>query len=469
MKRYKVLVGGVSKDSIDSYVSSIDFDKKLAKYVAMVMLAHLKNLVNSHLITIETAKKISYELIKIIETEGRRLYEWIEKREEKFEDVFEALEIYLFSVVGEDAGRIAIGRSRNDHISAVLRLSIRDHMIKLLLKLLDLREAFIDKSNKYRETLFPFFTHAQLAQCGSATLYFLTYEYTFSNVWKILLELLELVNQNPLGSGASAGTSVPLNKDVFAKLLCFDSTPLPPYYATGSRLFMLSVASIFTILMTEIGRFVEDMMIMNNIVPHGLEVPREHISTSSIMPHKRNLVTLEIARAKVSRAIGLLTALLSSYKSVPYGYNLDFQEMNIYFYELVKDLDSTLEIITDFIKGLEINSDAINKYLSDKPCWSSDIIEYISINTNIPVRNLYARLAEALQEYWRNNTDPLKSFLKSYGLELADVWKIVKQKPIEKELDVLMNLARERIARDYERVKQINTVLMQCSEELIKI
>ncbi|MEM2229901.1 MAG: lyase family protein, partial [Ignisphaera sp.] len=168
MKRYKVFVGGVSKDSIDSYVSSIDFDRKLAKYVAMVMLAHLKNLVNSHLITIETAKKISYELIKIIETEGRRLYEWIEKREEKFEDVFEALEIYLFSVVGEDAGRIAIGRSRNDHISAVLRLSIRDHMIKLLLKLLDLREAFIDKSNKYRETLFPFFTHAQLAQCGSA-------------------------------------------------------------------------------------------------------------------------------------------------------------------------------------------------------------------------------------------------------------------------------------------------------------
>lgn len=469
MKRYKVIAGGVLKDSVDRYVSSIDFDKKLVKYVAMVVLVHVKELTNDGFIHTDIAKKIVSELLKIIETEGKYLYDWIEKREEKFEDVFEALELYLHNIVGEDAGRIALGRSRNDHIAAVLRLAIREHVIKILNKLIDIRKKFIDKSIKYKDSLFPFFTHAQLAQCGSAAHYFLAYEHAFSVIWKMIFNSLDYLNQNPLGSGASIGTSISINKKFLSNLLCFDSTPIPPYYATGSRLFMLYVASVTTMLMTEIGRFIEDIMILNNIIPQGIEIPMHHISTSSIMPHKRNLVTLEISRAKVSKVIGDLMSLLSAYKSVPYGYNLDFQEMNNYFYNLIEETENVLNIFEDFLNGLEINNKIISEYLDNKPCWSSDVIEYLSIKENIPVRILYIELAKAFQEYHKDLGKSLDIFFRSHNLEQNKVWEILKQKPVEKELSDMIKLSLDKLDKDYEAMNQLQNILTRCNEELINM
>ena len=468
MKRYKQIVGGRIHDLVESYVSSIDFDRNIAKYVAMVMLAHVKELARIGVMPTGAVKAIAQKLVGIINTDGESLYEWISKQGEKYEDVFEALEIYLYNVVGPEAGYIALGRSRNDHIAAVLRLAIRDKVVELLFKILEIRKVLIAKSQENKEVLFPFFTHAQVAQCGSAAIYFLSYEQAFSDLWRIVFYALGFLSQNPLGSGASAGSILQISLDSISKNLCLDAQPLPPYYATGSRLFLLYTASALAMVMAEVGRFVEDMIMLNNVVPQGVKFPEDHISTSSIMPHKRNPVTLEIARAKVSKVLGVLAALFSLYKAVPYGYNLDFQEANVYFFDMVKEVLNTIEILKDFISKIELDAEALRKYISDKPCWSSDVAEYIAIKENRALREVYVELAETLKLAMKGDSTAISGFLSNHELDFEAIDSVIKMKPVEKNIDVLIGMAEKHFNEDSEKVKQVYSELTSCNEMLIR-
>ncbi|MEM0250381.1 MAG: lyase family protein [Desulfurococcaceae archaeon] len=468
MRKYKFFVGGESKEVTDRYVSSLDFDKVLAKYVAMVMLAHVKELAKKGVVGVEPAKRVAKELVDIARSNGEKLYSWVKSKGEMYEDVFEALEAYLHDAVGPEAGRIAIGRSRNDHVAAALRLALRDKLLEILVKLLELRGILVGKALEYRGVLFPFFTHGQVAQCGNASIYFLSYEKAFADICALMTQGLNLLNQNPLGSGAAAGTIVKLNTGELSKNLCFSPEPLPPYYATGSRLFLLYMASLLAMVMAEVGRFAEDSMLLTTTIQRGVRIPRNHISTSSIMPHKRNLVTLEIARAKASKVIGVLTSLLAAYKSVPYGYNLDFQEMNIYFFEALNDVTNTLDVVKDFVGGLELDGEGIKASLIDKPCWSSDLIEYIAIDTGIPVRELYMELARVLQVSMTEHAEQLEEFLAKYGVDWVNAWMLYKLKPVEEVLGEMIDSAERRLQDDLEMVKHLSSNLSQCSRVLVE-
>ncbi|MEM1561349.1 MAG: lyase family protein [Ignisphaera sp.] len=463
--RYRAFLGD-SKSFIEDYISSLDFDKRLTKYVAMVMLAHVKVLENSGHIPKEYVQDIAKELIDIVKTDGEKIYKWIEEKKVKFEDIFEAIESYLYDVVDGGAGYIALGRSRNDHVAAVLRLYARDALYNILYNLIELRKALLEKASEYRSTIFPFFTHQQLAQCGSAALYFLSYEYALSTVWRYLLQLLDILSENPLGSGAAAGTVVPLDIGLLSKYLCFKQSVLPPYYATGSRLFLLSLVSGIVLFMGELSRMAEDLISMNGIIPYAIEFPVEHISTSSIMPHKRNLVTLEIARSKISKIVGLYTSMLSIYKSIPYGYNLDLQELNRIFMDIVSDTITTLNVFVDIIKGIKINEDKIIKYVEDKPCWSSDVVEYIAITKGKPVREIYFQIARQLKSY-RQNGDTLSKILLNIGIQPNNVWNIIKSRPIEMYIKKMIEGAWRILEEDRKLVKDSLESIESCRAELI--
>jgi argininosuccinate lyase len=468
MDRYKVLVGGEIAEPIDRYTSSFEFDKLIAKHVAKVMLIHVINLLKKGILERDVAKPIVKELLDIMESDGEKLYQWAKEKKKVFEDIFEAVEIYLYDVVGPSAGSIAVGRSRNDHIATVLRLYLRDRVLSILRKIIQLRRTLIKKAVEYRNTLFPFYTHAQLAQCGSASLYFLTYEQALADIFQMLKLSLGFLGQNPLGSGASAGAMVFMDLDLVSEDLCLRTDLLPPYYLTGSRLFLLYILSILTLLMSEIGRFVEDVMLFTNAFPQGLEIPRQHISTSSIMPHKRNLVTLEIARAKVSKVLGFFTGSIAIYKSLPYGYNLDFQELNMVSFEILRDVEETLDVVENFLANLKLVDEGIKKYLDGKPCWSSDLIEYIAISTKKPLRELYAELAKVFQQYLSGDAESLKNFLAKYRLDETVFSSIYRLRPFEKMLDNVIEQYLNRLSIDENEVEQVLLYLRSCSEMLIK-
>ncbi|MEM4627628.1 MAG: hypothetical protein QXX37_05005, partial [Ignisphaera sp.] len=200
--------------------------------------------------------------------------------------------------------------------------------------------------------------------------------------------------------------------------------------------------------------------------PYAIEFPVEHISTSSIMPHKRNLVTLEIARSKISKIVGLYTSMLSIYKSIPYGYNLDLQELNRIFMDIVSDTISTLNVFIDIIKGIKINEDKIIKYVEDKPCWSSDVVEYIAITKGKPVREIYFQIARQLKSY-RQNGDTLSKILLNIGIQPNNVWNIIKSRPIEMYIKKMIEGAWRILEEDRKLVKDGLESIESCRAELI--
>ncbi len=464
--RYRVFIGG-SKDFIESYISSLDIDRTIARYAASVLLAHLYALMRNGVVDKDSGREIAKELIDIIKSDGEKLYRWIEKKKIVFEDVFEAIEAYLHEVVDNGAGYIAIGRSRNDHVSATLRLLARDLIMRFLNELLELRRILLEKAIEYRNILFPFFTHQQLAQCGSSAIYFISYEYALKNAWNSIINTLQYLKENPLGSGPAAGSMIFLDRDILSRSLCIERDIIPPYYATGSRFFLLHGALTVISALSEVGRLIEDFMLIANTIPKALDIPREHLATSSIMPHKKNIVTLEISRAKIKKIIGLTNSLLNIYTSIPYGYNLDLQEMNSIFIGIMGEAISILQVLNDFVRGVRINEDAIIEYVRDKPCWSSEVVEYIAYTRKRPVREVYMYLSKQFKDYRYGDIDTLHNIISGLGLSPNDIWNIIKNKPVENYIKIMIENSWKKLENDRTLLNNISEELQKCTAVLI--
>ncbi|MGC8752695.1 MAG: lyase family protein [Fervidicoccaceae archaeon] len=464
--RYRRYIGE-TKDYIEEYFSSLKDDKNLIKYITMVMIAHVKTLMKQRVIPKEHGEAILSKLMEVIRSDGELLYKWIEMNSASYEDAFEALEAYLYSVSNVSAGYMAIGRSRNDHIATVLRLYLRDNIIGILRKLLEIREIFLYKAEELKSIIFPFFTHEQVAQCGSASIYFMSYEQTLANLWKLLFQGIELLEENPLGSGAASGSLVEMDREHIGDMLCLDKAVLQPYYATGSRLFALHYLNLLSLVMLEFSRFAEDMILLNSLVPNSLNIPKEHIATSSIMPHKRNLVTMETIRANSSKASGLSFIAQSIYKRLPYGYNLDFQGINDALIDSLDAVQKTLDVVKDFVKGLTINENAIRKYIEDKPCWSSDLVEYIALKSGKPAREVYMVLSKLFNDCKAIDSDCISNALSHFDFSFDTISNIIKNKPIEANIEELLEEAQERLENDKDNVVKTSLSVEKCISKLL--
>lgn len=464
--RYRIFIGQ-TKDFVEKYFSSLENDRKIVKYIVMVMLAHVKTLMRQGIIPTSHGEEIVKILKDLAKSDGELLYKWIEQSKNSYEDAFEALEAYLYEFTEADAGYIAIGRSRNDHIATVLRLYLRDSIIETLNTLLDVRESLLRKATELRNVIIPFFTHGQVAQCGSASTYFISYEHALANIWKLLYQGLDLLRENPLGSGAASGSIINLDRESAGAMLCLDSSPIPPYYSTGSRLFILHYLNTLSLLMLELSRLAEDMIFLNSLIPNALKVPVEHIATSSIMPHKRNLVTMETVRANAAKVCGLAFGAQSIYKGLPYGYNLDFQEINNVAMQSIDIVQKTLNIIKDFINGLSIDENLVQKYIEDKPCWSSDLVEYIALASGKPAREVYLNLAKLFKDCGSIDSVCISKVLSHFNLTLENIWNMVKNKPVEINIKKMLEDAWTRLERDRSNIKNVSLAIEKCTSILL--
>lgn len=457
--RYRSFLGD-SKLLVEKYTSSLEQDKLIAKHIGMVLLSHFKSLEAKGLIPKgEESNKLANILKEIIQKGAKNVYEWIEREGRVFEDFFEAVEAYLHKEVGPIAGYLALGRSRNDHVATVLRLFAREKIIEVLSKLLELRRITLEKAIEHKEAIIPYFTHRQIAQGGPASIYFLSYEHTFTLLWQLLLSSLSLINENPLGSGPAAGSMIEPDFNKLSETLCLSNEPMPPYYATGSRLFLIYPLSIMVSLLSELSRFAEDMLILNITIPNGVVPPVEHVATSSIMPHKKNLVTMEITRANAYKAIGLMTSIISLYSSLPYGYNLELQEINWLFSEAVNKTLEVIDVLTDFIRGIKIDGEQIERVLAQKPCWSSELVEELSRKMGKPAREVYFEVARALK-----NAKSYQDVLISYGVNPLHLFK---DKYVGRYVDELLNRYREALKYDTEKLNDVIELINKCTERLL--
>lgn len=368
---------GSKEDDVIKYTSSINSDKEILQQVKLVMKAHVIELYFQKIIGKEECRKI----LSAIDS--------FNSIPDGYEDVHEALEDHVIKNA-ENAGEwIGFGRSRNDHVATALRLKAREELIELLEGINSLRELLLEKAKGYKETLFPSFTHLQFAQPTTFAHYLLYIEEELSSRWSILFEILKNLNKSPLGSGAIVGSSVKLDREREAELLGFDGMVINTLSASSSRADLISFVMEVTNLMLVLSRIAEDIVVYSTL---GLvKLPDTHVSTSSLMPQKRNPVTMEILRAKVGEAIGYLNSVMSIYKSLPSGYNLDLQEMNKYYWQSVKNAKEAINVLGSLFGGITVNYKDL-----DPSMLATDEAEKLSSN-GITYRKAYFEVAQKIR------------------------------------------------------------------------
>ena len=392
MTLYREALLGRTTEEILGFISSIDEDRLIVVEVIEVLITHVKHLTSKGLIPKDAGDKV-LKVLKDLLNDNEVLFKV------KAEDIHEAIEKYLRDVVGEDAGWIALGRSRNDHVATALRLKTRKILLQYIDKLLRIRKSLLDKSCKYVETPLPLTTHLQVAQLSTVA-HYLTYieemlrEYTDM----IFYVLGSVVNKSPLGAGAVAGTTVPLDRYELASMLGFNDVVGNTLLATGSRDFIAITASVITSLITSLSRIAEDFIIWSTPQFNYVEPPPQHLATSSMMPHKKNLVTMEVLRALSGEVIGHLTAILSILKANPSGYNLDLQEINKHLLTLLTTTLEALVIFEDFIKNVEFNANTLSNEVIKYSLIITDIAEQVAIKCGKPYREVHREVASVLRD-----------------------------------------------------------------------
>lgn len=347
------LKGSLDKHAL-AYLSSMDEDTLLLYYDIVGSEAHSIMLYEQGLITREELAKI----LQALESAKSISMDDLRGMKEQYEDVHEALEAYVVSRAGMDAGgKMHTARSRNDQVALDLRMKVRDDITGIESAILDLIDALLAKASVCMDAVMPMYTHLQHAQIGSFSHYLLAYaDMLFRDIDR-LESCYARVNLSPLGSSAIGGTSLPVNRERVASLLGFDGIVENSIDATSSRDFLLEFCSSLCITMLDLSRVAEDIVLWSSSEFNYIELPDELSSTSSVMPQKKNPCPLELMRARASTVLGLLTAIMSIVRSLPSGYSRDLQESKRIAFDAFKITYESLIIMREIVAGLIVKKE----------------------------------------------------------------------------------------------------------------
>ena len=314
---------------------------------------------------------------------------------EGFEDIHEALEFFLKEKIGEDAYWQNLGKSRNDQVVTAIRLRAREELVFLISKVLDVIEALIRVIEERGDKPFVLNTHFQPAQPSTFGHYLGSFVEQLLDAVEVGFEALSRINLSPLGSGAVAGSTVTLNRAREASRLCFEGIVCNSLYATHTRDFFIDVFSFLIRLAASFKRFANDLFYLSHPLIKAVNVPKDHLATSSMMPHKANPATMEVLRARLDRVIGLFTSFYATYTSLTSGYNLDMQELTPLLWEAIDIVKEATHVIESLVPGLDVGEGV--RELLKLPITASDKAEEMSVEGKIPFRKAYFEVAEKLK------------------------------------------------------------------------
>ncbi len=351
----KILHGGrlsSVREDVAKFTSSRKDDERLATAVVDINKAHVIMLIEQKIIQQQDGAKI----LKALANQSNV------KLDPSAEDVHMAVEEAVLKETGSDVGgNLHIAKSRNDQVTTAIRMELRKELIDLMLKTLEMQTSLLNTASKHVDTVILEYTHLQAAQPVTFGHYLLSYVQGLQRDFERLLDAYDRVNLCPLGAGALATTSFPINRKRTAELLGFNSVLENSIDAVGSRDFILETQAALTLLAINLSRLAEDLIIWSSQEFGTVELPDDFTSTSSIMPQKKNPEVLEVIRAHASYALGDFVASTAAVKSLPSTYNLDFQEVTPKLWATIDNLSQSLSIFTQLIPNLKISSNVENK------------------------------------------------------------------------------------------------------------
>lgn len=345
------LNGKMTGDAAE-FTSSLNFDRRIFQADILCNQAHTTMLKEQGIIPSDVADKILGALNQL-EDEGIDALEM----DDSVEDIHMALENYITSKVGEVAGFMHTGKSRNDQVATDLRLVLKEELEYIQTDLLKFISIILYRAQEHTETIMVGYTHLQHAQPTTFAHHLLSYANALKRDYERVKDAYKRVDMCPLGSAALTTTSFPINRERTCELLGFSDLLENSIDGVSSRDFISETVSVISILCTTLSKICEELIIWSTYEFGMVDIAGEYSSTSSIMPQKKNPDVAEIARAKTAGVYGDLMAILSILKSLPQSYNRDLQELTPHLWSAVDNSHAILNITADMFSTIEFNRD----------------------------------------------------------------------------------------------------------------
>jgi len=371
------LWGGRFRKEIDktmqAFIASIYFDKKLVKYDILGSIAHAKMLGKRKIITRDEADKIIKGLKDILS----QIKDGSLTVDNQAEDIHTWVENSLREKIGEIAGKLHTARSRNDQVALDERMYLRDEIRTIQQNLDALQEALIFIARKHLGMIMPGYTHLQHAQPLLFSHYLLAYFFKFNRDRERLEDLYKRVDILPLGSAALGGTSYPIDRQYLAKQLNFNDISHNSLDAVSDRDFIIEFLSGSAMIMLHLSCLSEEIILWSSQEFDFIELDDSFCTGSSIMPQKKNPDAAELIRGKSGRVYGHLMTLLTVMKALPLAYNHDMQEDKEPLFDSVELLKNSLIIMSGMIRTLQVKSENMRNSLKGDFSNATEVADYL--------------------------------------------------------------------------------------------
>lgn len=372
-----------------NFNASITFDRKFYKQDIEGSIAHVTMLGKQGILTNEEAQDIIKTLKEIqSEVENGTL-----EISSEYEDIHSFVEATLIDRLGDTGKKLHTGRSRNDQVALDMRLYTRQEVMATDALLEELLNVLLRIMEENTETIMPGFTHLQKAQPITLAHHMGAYFEMFKRDRQRLRDIFERMNYCPLGSGALAGTTYPLDRDYTAELMGFYGPTLNSMDGVSDRDYLIEFLSALSTIMMHLSRFSEEVIIWNSNEYQFVEIDDAYSTGSSIMPQKKNPDIAELVRGKTGRVYGALVSLLTTMKGIPLAYNKDMQEDKEAIFDAVDTVKMCLNAFTPMIDTMTVLKDNMRNAAAKGFINATDCADYL-VGKGLPFRDAYKATGE---------------------------------------------------------------------------
>ena len=367
-----------------NFNASIMFDKRFYAQDIKGSIAHVTMLAKQNILTEEEKKQIIDGLNGILnDVEEGKL-----EISDKYEDIHSFVEATLIDRIGEPGKKLHTGRSRNDQVALDMKLYTRDEIGEINELVKGLLQAILHVMEENTETIMPGFTHLQKAQPITLAHHMGAYFEMFKRDHERLLDIMKRMNTCPLGSGALAGTTYPLDRQYTAELLGFEGPTLNSMDGVSDRDYLIELLSALSMIMMHLSRFSEEVIIWNSNEYQFVEIDDAYSTGSSIMPQKKNPDIAELVRGKTGRVYGALNALLTTIKGIPLAYNKDMQEDKEWAFDAIDTAKGCIMLFTGMLRTMQFNKDRMKDSARHGFTNATDAADYL-VNHGVAFRDAH--------------------------------------------------------------------------------
>ncbi len=409
--------------AVERFTTSLKWDRRLASLDLRGSRAHVRMLVQQGILSGSDGESI----LQGLEQMEQEVRSGTLPFREDLEDVHMNLEHRLEELVGEPGARLHTGRSRNDQVATDAKLFCREAAYQWQRGILGLVGVLLERAEELKRDLLPAWTHLQAAQPLSWAHYLLAFCEMLGRDYQRLVFYQELHAVSPLGAGALAGSTLPLDPELTARELGFRDSFANSYDVVGDRDFVLELLQIASQTMLHLSRFSEDFVYFSSTPVGWVELPDALCTGSSMMPQKKNPDVLELTRGKTASVLGHTTAVAILLKSLPSSYHRDLQEDKPHLFEVVDTVTDTLHIFPILARQFQLKRRKLERDLQGGFLMATDLAERL-VSQGVPFRRAHERVGGLVAECLRNDQqlqdlspEQFQEFLPELSGEVAEV------------------------------------------------